>query len=132
MGHPCLMGRRTWGSLGRPLPGRDMIVVTRGAAIATAGVHTARSLDDGLTLAAALAAARGVSDIMVIGGGDLYRQCLPQAGRIDFTEVDAVVVGDTIFPELDPVEWRETSTETVPPMPGDDHGYTLRVFDRNS
>ena len=132
MGHPCLMGRRTWDTLGRPLPGRDMIVVSRGAAIATAGVHTVHSLEEGLALASTLAAARGVAEIMVIGGGDLYRQSLPLAARVHYTEVDAVVTGDTTFPKLDPSEWHEASSEAVRPAPGDDHGYTLRVFDRVS
>lgn len=99
LGKPVLMGRRTWDSLGRPLPGRRNLVVTRQVGYAAAGAEVFASVQD------ALAACAAVAEVMVIGGGEIYRQLLPQADVLELTEVQATVAGDAFFPPFDPAEW---------------------------
>ncbi len=103
MGKPIVMGRKTFDAIGKPLPGRANIVVTRDKAWTAEGVTVVHSLDE------AYAAAGEVEEIMVIGGGQLYAEALPQAQRIYVTEIVGEVEGDTWFPELDPDEWQEIS-----------------------
>ena len=101
-GHAIIMGRKTWDSLGRPLPNRRNIVVSRNADCTRLGAEVFTTLD------AAIAAARaGDPEPRVIGGGELYRLALPRATRIHYTEIQIEVEGDTTFPELGP-EWRES------------------------
>lgn len=107
MGKPIVMGRRTYESIGRPLPGRLNIVVTRDPSRQWDGVEAVQSLSDALDRAAA----DGADEIMIIGGGDLYRAALPTAQRIYLTRVHEAVEGDTVFPDLDPAEWRGHSRE---------------------
>ncbi|MEZ5923949.1 MAG: dihydrofolate reductase [Hyphomicrobiaceae bacterium] len=130
MGKPVIMGRKTWESVGKPLDGRLNIVVTRGPAIPTDGVVTARSLDEALTVARQRADADGADEIAVIGGGEIYRQALPLAQRIYLTEVDVTVDGDTIFPPLDQALWLETHRESFAQGPRDSAAFVLRVLDR--
>jgi dihydrofolate reductase len=103
LGHPIVMGRKTWESLGRPLPGRRNIVVTRNAGYAAPGAEVVTSL------AAALALCQGVAEVFVIGGAELYAQALPLATRAVVTEIDADFDGDARFPALDPRHWHETA-----------------------
>ncbi len=105
MGKPIIMGRKTYDSIGRPLPARTNIVVTRDPAYQAEGCVVAHSIE------AALAAAGEVEEAMIIGGADFYRQLLPRADRIYLTLIDAEVEGDTCFPELDPARWHERSRE---------------------
>lgn len=105
LGKPILMGRRTWESLGRPLPGRRNLVVTRQPGYAAPGAEVYP------TPAAALAACAGLPEVMVIGGGELYAQLLPQADVLELTEVAAEVRGDARFPDFDRTAWREASRE---------------------
>lgn len=107
MGKPVLMGRRTWESLGRPLPGRRNVVVSRRSDWQPAGAEVFPSPD------AALEAVAGEPEVMVIGGAELYAALLPRAHRIALTRVHAKPEGDTTFPGLGP-EWRETSREHRP------------------
>ncbi|MET0863246.1 MAG: ACT domain-containing protein [Nakamurella sp.] len=100
MGHPMIMGRKTFDSIGRALPGRRTIVVTRDPGWTAPGVQTAPSVP------AALAAAGG-EEIMVVGGGEIYAQTIDLADRLEITQVDMDVAGDTRFPEIDPARWRE-------------------------
>ena len=130
MGHPCLMGRKTWEGLKGPLKGRDNLVLTRGPAIEREGVITVRTLQAGLVSGRKLALERGVSWVMVIGGGDVYRQVLPLAARLYLTTVDMDAAGDTSFPALDPAQWRETAREPHSAGPGDSCGYTILTLDR--
>ena len=101
MGKPLLMGRRTWESIGRPLPGRISIVITRDGGYEAEGCIVVHSVD------AALRAAQGHDELMLIGGEQLYRQLLPQADTLYVTLVDGEFPGDAFFPELDQSEWRE-------------------------
>ena len=103
LGKPVIMGRKTFEAIGKPLPERRNIVVTRNPALHIPGCETAASLADALVLAA------GVREIMLIGGGELYREALPRAQRIYLTRVRARFDADTFFPVLDPAEWRETA-----------------------
>ena len=101
MGAPVIMGRRTYESIGRALPGRRNMVVTRQRGLAWEGCTTAHSLDDALVLAA------DAAEAFVIGGAQLYHLALPRADRIYLTLIDADYDGDAHFPELDAASWRE-------------------------
>ncbi|MEO8936181.1 MAG: dihydrofolate reductase [Burkholderiaceae bacterium] len=103
MGHPIIMGRRTWESLGRPLPGRRNIVVTRDPAWHADGAERAASV------AAAIALCGDVDQAFVIGGAQLYAEALKTADDMMVTEIDRDIDGDTWFPTLEPAEWIETS-----------------------
>jgi len=102
MGKPIVMGRRTWQSIGRALPGRQNLVVTRDPSLRAEGCEIAHSLGEAVT--------RSVGpEVMVIGGGQLYREALPHADRMILTLVDHEAVADTWFPEWDPGEWSEVT-----------------------
>lgn len=105
MGHHIIMGRKTWESIGRPLPGRTSIVVTRNRSYAAAGAQVVDSLRSALLLA------HSDSEAFVIGGAEIYREALPLADRIYLTEVDAEYPGDTFFPALNPEEWTAATRE---------------------
>lgn len=107
LGKPVVMGRKTFQSIGRPLPGRPNIVVTRDPAFAAEGVHIARDIGTALELAARLARETGAEEVMVIGGADIYAQALPRLDRLYLTEIDAEIAGDAHFPEIEPRAWRE-------------------------
>jgi len=109
MGHPIVMGRKTWESIGRPLPGRRSIVVSRQPGFAAAGAEIAASLDE------ALARCAGSAEVFVIGGEQLYREALPRADRLLITEIDADFEGDTYWPTVDPAQWREAARVQPPP-----------------
>ena len=101
MGKPIVMGRKTWDSIGRPLPGRHNIVVTRQPGLELPGVSVVASLDE------AVQAAGDVPEVCVIGGAEIYRLALPRADVIHLTRVLAVLDADTYFPALDASEWDE-------------------------
>jgi dihydrofolate reductase len=103
MGKPVVVGRRTYDSIGKPLPGRTLIVVTRQAGFAAPGCSVVSDVDAALRVAAA----SGADEVMVAGGGELYRQLLPRADRLLLTRVHARVDGDVRFPDIDAAAWRE-------------------------
>ncbi|PRY63632.1 dihydrofolate reductase [Knoellia remsis] len=105
MGHPMVMGRKTFESIGRVLPGRRTIVVTRQADWRHADVETAHSFAEGLDLAGP------GEEVFVVGGGEIYRQAMPFAHRLLITEVDQAPEGDATFPDIDPAQWHETARE---------------------
>lgn len=107
MGHHVVMGRKTWASIGRPLPGRTNVVVTRDPQLRIDGCTVVGSL----AAAIALAEAAGETVVFVIGGGELYREALPRADRIHLTRVHADVDGDVRFPPLPPAQWVEVARE---------------------
>lgn len=111
LGRPMIMGRRTFQSIGRALPGRVTIVVTRDPGFAAADVTVVASFEAALAEANRVAAARGVDAVAVVGGGEIYAQALPYADRIELTEVAATppVEGAVRFPALDPADWVETA-----------------------
>ncbi|MBI3899370.1 MAG: type 3 dihydrofolate reductase [Gammaproteobacteria bacterium] len=105
VGHPIILGRRNYESIGRPLPERTNIVITRRTDYSAPGCRVVHTLE------AALAAANGTSEIFIVGGAEVYAQTLAQADRLYLTFVHAVVPGDTFFPEFDLREWRELARE---------------------
>jgi dihydrofolate reductase len=105
LGKPVVMGRRTFESIGRPLPGRANIVVSRRSDLQIDGATVVGSID------AALAVAGQVPEVVVIGGAEIFRQVLPQTHTIHLTRVHASVRGDVTFPPLDPAVWREVAVE---------------------
>jgi len=121
VGKPVLMGRKTWASLGRPLPGRPNIVISRDPDFKAQGAETAPSLDVALDRARAHAAALGVDEICVIGGGDIYRQSIGMADILHVTEVQAEVEGDTLFPAIDPAIFEKVFEEDLPRGDKDSH-----------
>ena len=110
MGKPIVMGRRTFESIGRALPGRRNIVLTRDADWCADGVDVFDDLDAAL----ADCAGEGAIETMVIGGAEVYRAALPLAARLYLTQVHAEIDGDTFFPTLDTRDWRETERRPVP------------------
>ena len=104
-GHSVIMGRKTWESIGRPLPGRQNIVVTRQANYAANGAIVKSSLDE------ALRAATMPAPVFCIGGGELYALALPRATTFHCTQIDQDFAGETRFPEFDPSSWRETARD---------------------
>jgi dihydrofolate reductase len=130
LGKPVIMGRRTFDAIGRPLPGRCNIVVSRDPDFAAAGVRVARSLDEALALAEAVAEIDGADEIMLIGGAQLYALGLPRVQRIYLTRVHGAVDGDTRLPALDWSQFRELSRERHARGDGDSHDYSCIVYER--
>ncbi|MFN7571865.1 MAG: dihydrofolate reductase [Betaproteobacteria bacterium] len=123
MGHPIVMGRKTWDSLGRALPGRRNLVVTRNGALQAAGAEVFDSLD------AALADCADAAEVFVIGGGEVYAQALPRADRVLATEIDAEFAADTFFPPL-PAVFSATQREHRPPTGERPYGFTFVTYER--
>jgi dihydrofolate reductase len=111
MGKPIVMGRRTYESIGKPLPGRPNIVVTRGGSDYPEGVDVAPDAETALAIADRRACECGTDEIMIIGGAALYATLLPRADRIYLTEIHEAVDGDTVFPDFDRDEWWEVERE---------------------
>lgn len=128
-GKPIVMGRKTFQSLGRPLPGRDNIVVSRSRRWDAGGVTVVPTVESALEVGARLADAKGLSEVMVIGGAQIYALALPLADRVYLTEIDATPDGDTFFPTLDPAAWRE-SERVAHPAAGEFPAHAFVVYDR--
>ena len=126
LGKPILMGRLTWESLGRPLPGRHNIVLTRDPDYRAEGATVVDSIE------AALAAAGEAEEVMVIGGGAFYRAMLPRAARLYLTRIDAEFEGDAWFPEIDLDEWHETAREAHAPDERNPHPYAFVTLERTT
>ncbi len=131
MGKPIVMGRKTWHGIGRPLPGRHNIVVTRDPDLRAEGADVVTSLKDAITLARARAhCVTGVEEICIIGGGQIYEQALPIANRLCVTHVLAALDGDTKFPLIDPSVWRSVSSTDFPAGEKDSHATRYTVYER--
>jgi dihydrofolate reductase len=124
LGHPILMGRKTFESLGRPLPGRTNIVVTRNPDYSTAGCLVADSISG------ALALCRDADEVFFIGGAELYAQAIPLADRLYLTEVDIEAEGDAWFPDYDRSAFREISRESHTGGKGDVLNFDFVVYER--
>ncbi|ODT17465.1 MAG: diacylglycerol kinase [Kaistia sp. SCN 65-12] len=123
-GKPVVMGRKTFVSIGRPLPNRLNIVVTRDGAFAADGVTVVADLD------AAIAAAGTAEEVMVVGGGEIYRAFMARAERLYITHVAAAPDGDTRFPPIDPAVWDVISSEDVPAGPVDSAATRFVIYAR--
>jgi len=130
MGKPVVMGRKTYLSIGKPLPGRTTIVVSRDRTFAAAGVVVATDLDGALTTARGDALRRGADAIMVAGGADIYAQCIDRADHLAITRIRLHVDGTARFPEIDALVWRETSRTEHEAGVGDDAAFAVVDYER--
>ena len=124
IGKPIVMGRKTFLTLPRPLPGRTNIVVTRDSSFRSPGALVTTSLPDALR--------RSVAEIAVIGGAEIYAQCMNVADRLELTEVHAAPPGDTCFPAIDQAQWEEVSRVPNPAGPDDSVAFTYVTYCRRA
>lgn len=129
LGKPIIMGRKTWDSLGRPLPGRLNLVVSRQPDLQLEGAETFTSLDLALARAEQWAREQGVDERMLIGGAQLYAQALSQAQRLYLTRIEASPEGDAFFPAFDEAEWQRTDCQAHP-AEGDAPAYRFETWQR--
>lgn len=133
MGRPVIMGRKTFDAIGKPLPGRLNIVVTRDRAWRSDGVETVGSLEEAISLATVRARCMaGADEIAVIGGGQIYRQAMTLADCLHVTHVLASPPGDTYFPDIDPDIWVKTTVEDMPAGERDSHATRHVVYVRGT
>jgi dihydrofolate reductase len=125
LGKPIIMGRKTYESIGRPLPGRKNIVISRDNSYQAQGVEVVGSVD------AALALVSGVEEVMVIGGGAIYQHCLPAAQRLYITHIDAEIDGDTYFPKYDLTEWKKVASDVRPVGEKNQYQLDFAVYQRD-
>jgi dihydrofolate reductase len=130
LNRPIIMGRRTFESIGRALDQRTNIVVSRSLARTAPGVVLATSIDAALAFARSDAEKRGVDEVMVIGGGDIFAELMPRADRLEITHVHASPEGDAFFPPIDPAEWQERSRREIAAGPKDSASFALATYVR--
>ncbi len=126
LNHHIIMGRKTFQSIGKPLPKRTNIVVTRNPFFIASGVITANSLENALSIAAE----NGETEAFIIGGGTIYEQSLPFLDNIYLTEVETEISGDTFFPKLDFDEWQSSEIMSHPKDNKNDFNFTIKEFKR--
>ena len=126
MGKPIVMGRLTWESIGRPLPGRQNIVITRQAGFSADGADVVASP------AAALEVIGDAEEVMIIGGGQIYDLFLPQAGRLHLTRVHTVIDGDAFFPAIDNEDWGLVDSESHEAGDANEFDFEFRTYERTS
>jgi dihydrofolate reductase len=131
IGKPVLMGRKTFVSIGKPLPGRTNIVVSRDPGFNPDGVIVVRDLEQALRVARDDAERRGVGEIAAIGGTDIFTQLLPLADRLEITHVHARPEGDTYFPPIDATQWHPVARSDHPAGPQDEAGFSFVTYARN-
>lgn len=132
LGKPIVMGRKTFESIGKPLPGRTNIIVTRTSGYAAEGAVVVESLEAALGYAQAVAEVDGASEVMICGGGEIYSEALPHADRLYVSHVEAAPEGDATFPEIDPEEWAVVEEPDVAPDPRDTAVYRVKVYERRN
>lgn len=130
IGRPVLMGRKTYESIGRPLPGRLTVVVTRKGQFHAEGVLTASTIEEGVRAACSNPEVFNTFRVMVAGGGEIYAQTIDRAARLFITEVDIEVEGDAFFPKIDQAKWLESRRESHPRGPDDDAAYSFVEYVR--
>lgn len=131
MGKPLIMGRKTFESIGRPLPGRTNIVVTRQEGYQPDGVIVISSLEAALDHAQEIAKADRANEVMIGGGAEIYRQAMPIADRMYLSVVGLKPEGDTFFPPIDFEQWKPGGEINVAPHPDDTASFRVRVYRRN-
>lgn len=132
MNKPVIMGRKTFESIGKPLPGRKNIVITRQKDWCADGVTIAASFDEALQFGASFALNDKSEEVMVIGGAQIYKEALPKAQRVYLTRIHAKFVGDTAFPELDENEWSEVERNFNNADASNHYDYSFIVLDRTA
>lgn len=130
MGCSIIMGRRTWESIGRPLPGRTNIVVTSNPDYQADGARVVHSLEEAIALTEAVALIDGAEEAFIIGGADLYRRALPLADRFHLTRVHAEVDGDTELAAFDESQWQEISRQDFAHSETNPYDYSICVLER--
>lgn len=130
MGKPMIMGRKQYDSVGRPLDGRDNIVITRNLSFSAPGIIVVHDFAAARAKAQECATARGTDEIMIIGGADIFALAMPQASRIYLTEVHADVPGDVVFHPPGPPQWQEISRERHTAGPKDDYDFSYVLLER--
>jgi dihydrofolate reductase len=131
-GKPVVMGRKCYASIGRPLPGRPNIVITRNRDFAADGVAVAHDYDEGIALATQEARRLGVDEVCVIGGGEIYRIAIETADLLHVTHILAGIYGDTFFPAIDPEIWTAGIAEDAPAGEKDDYPTRFVTYRRRS
>jgi dihydrofolate reductase len=132
LGRPVLMGRKTFLSIGKPLPGRETIVLTRDPDFRAEGVRVVHSLPEALAEGQRLGAAMAADSVIIAGGADLYRQALPQADRLELTLVHATPPGDAHFPDWDRAAFVAVARESHPRSVDDEHAFTFATYRRRA
>lgn len=130
LGRPVIMGRRTYASIGRPLPGRTIIVVTRDPAFEAEGVRAVDGVEAALVLANLVAREDGAPEVIVAGGAQVYEAAMGQADWLLLSWIDLEPEGDALFPPLDLAEWREVSRVPHPRGEGDDASFEVAAYER--
>ena len=130
LGRPMVMGRKTFESIGKPLPGRETIVLTRDAGFAATGTHVVHDLASALDLGQELGRRMGADSVVVAGGAQVYAEALPQVARIHLTRVEAEPEGDAVFDAPDPARFREVAREPHPSGPDDEFAFSFVDFVR--
>lgn len=130
LNRPVIMGRKTFASIGRPLPGRTNIVVTRDRSFQAPGVVVANSLDAAHDIARGDALRRFVTEIMVVGGAEIFTQWLKKADRLEITEVHARPEGDTLLQPFEPVEWEQVARTSHAKSDGDTADFSYVTYKR--
>lgn len=131
MGKPVVMGRKTFDSIGKPLPGRHIVVVTRDKTWRGEGVEASHSVEAALRRGREIAAGHAPAEIMIAGGGEIYAATLPVADRLEITEVDLEPEGDVRFPAIDRAIWRETKRESHPKGVDDEAAFAFVTYCRD-
>jgi dihydrofolate reductase len=131
MGKPIVMGRKTFESIGRPLPGRTNLVISRNPDWQAEGVRTLPTIESAFALAREIALIDGAEELMVIGGAEIYAAALPLADRIYLTRVHAEVAGDAHLPAINWSQWREQSRERHSAGDGNPYDYSFVVYERS-
>lgn len=132
MGKPMIMGRKQYESVGRPLDGRDNIVLTRNPSFTAPGIIVVHDIAAALSQAHDLAVARGVDEIMIIGGAEVFALAMPRTSRIYLTEVHADIAGDVVFHPPGPPAWREVEREHHSAGPKDDYDFSYVLLERET
>ncbi|MBM6552122.1 type 3 dihydrofolate reductase [Marinomonas ostreistagni] len=130
MGKPIIMGRNTFESIGRPLPGRRNIVITRNPDYQAEGIDVVSSLEAAIQLGEDICLIDGHEEVMVIGGAQIYELTLPQADRLYITHVDAEVEGDAFFPEVDWQQYRKAGEEAFAAEGPNPYDYRFSVYEK--
>lgn len=130
MGKPVIMGRKTFDSIGKPLPGRTNIVITRQGDYEAEGVLVVHDIDRALRIAEVDAQQNKQDEVCVIGGGEIYEQVLPHTGRVYLTVVEADIEGDASFPELDREEWHVTEATRIEKSDTDEFDARIEIWAR--
>ncbi|WP_273789229.1 dihydrofolate reductase [Bartonella sp. ML70XJBT] len=130
LGKPIIMGRKTWDSIGRPLPRRTNIVITRDCTFSAEGAVVAHSLSQACSLATSVASQNDVEETFIIGGGEIFKQGFGLSDKIFLTEVLASIEGDCFFPIFDKEKWTVVQTQDIPKGDKDSHPTRFVVYER--